>query len=134
MRGKWTLLTVAVAILLSSSLAQAQSYRTYGSEAFFKVDWEAGERRGRPIVTGHVVNTYGMAAHQVRLLVESLDAAGQVTATKVGYVSGDVLPGARIYFEVPVERTAPAYRVVVMSWDWKGGQSRLPASGPVRGG
>jgi hypothetical protein len=51
-----------------------------------------------------------------------------VTATTVGYVSGDVLPGARVYFEVPVARAAPAYRVVVLSWDWKGGQSRLPAA------
>jgi hypothetical protein len=115
-------------LLLSTAVAHAQTYRTYGSEAFFAVDWQAGERRGRPVVSGHVVNTYGIAAHYVRLLVESLDAAGQVTGTTVGYVSGDVLPGARMYFEVPVARAAPAYRVVVLSWDWKGGQSRLPAS------
>jgi hypothetical protein len=119
----------ALAVLLSPVLVHAQTYRTYGSEAFFAVDWAAGERRGRPVVTGHVVNTYGIATQNVRLLVESLDGAGQVTATTVGYVSGDVLPGVRMYFEVPVARAAPAYRVVVLSWDWKGGQSRLPASG-----
>ena len=116
-------IAAALALLVSPIVAHAQSYRTYGSEAFFKVDWQAGERRGRPVVSGHVVNTYGIATHYVRVLVESLDATGQVTATTIGYVSGDVLPGARMYFEVPVERTAPAYRVVVLSWDWKGGQS-----------
>jgi hypothetical protein len=117
-----------LALLLSPAVVHAQAYRIYGSEAFFALDWQADERRGRPVVTGHVVNTLGIAAHNVRLLVESLDAAGQVTGTTIGYVSGDVLPGARMYFEVPVARAAPAYRVVVLSWDWKGGQSRLPAS------
>jgi hypothetical protein len=120
-------MVAALALLSSPAAVHAQTYRTYGSEAYFAIDWQAGERRGRPVVSGHVVNTYGVAAYYVRLLVESLDAAGQVTGTTVGYVSGDVLPGARIYFEVPVARAAPAYRVVVLSWDWKGGQSRLPA-------
>ena len=130
-----TLPAIAVALLLSASFAQAQSYRIYGAESFFTVDWEAAERRGRPIVRGHVVNTYGMVAQRLRVLVESLDAAGQVTATTVGYVSGDVLPGPRVYFEVPVERAAPAYRVVVLSWDWKSGHTmRLPASRAVAGG
>lgn len=124
----------ALGALLSPVVVHAQTYRTYGSEAFFAVDWQAGERRGRPVVSGHVVNTYGIAAHYVRLLVESLDGAGQVTGTTVGYISGDVLPGARMYFEVPVDRAAPAYRVVVLSWDWKGGQSRMPASTAPRGG
>ena len=117
----------ALALLLSPLAAHAQTYRTYGSEAYFAVDWQAGERRGRPVVTGHVVNTFGVAAHYVRVLVESLDATGQVTASTIGYVSGDVLPGTRMYFEVPVDRAAPAYRVVVLSWGWKGGQSRAPA-------
>jgi hypothetical protein len=128
-------LTIAAALaLLLSPVVHAQTYRTYGSEAFFAVDWEPGERRGRPVVTGHVVNTYGIPTHNVRLLVESLDAAGQPTGTTIGYVSGDVVPGARIYFEVPVERPAPAYRVVVLSWDWKSGQSGLLTTPSPRGG
>ena len=127
-------IAAALGLLVFPVAVHAQTYRTYGSEAFFAVDWQAGERRGRPVVSGHVVNTYGIAAHYVRVLVESLDGAGQVTGTTVGYISGDVLPGARMYFEVPVDRAAPAYRVVVLSWDWKGGQSRLPASTAPRGG
>lgn len=124
----------ALALLTSPIVAHAQSYRTYGSEAFFAVDWQPGDRRGRPVVTGHVVNTYGIATHNVRVLVESLDSAGQVTATTIGYVSGDVLPGARMYFEVPVARAAPVYRVVVLSWDWKSGQSGLLTLPSLRGG
>ena len=130
-----TLLAVVVGLLLSSSVAQAQSYRIYGYEASFPVEWQAGERRGRPIVTGHVANNFGRTVERVRVLVESLDAAGQVTATTIGYVDGDLTPGARFYFEVPVARAAPAYRVVVLSWNWKGGpSSRLPASPSLRGG
>ena len=124
----------ALALLLSPVVVHAQSYRTYGSEAFFAVDWQPGDRRGRPVVTGHVVNTFGISTHNVRVLVESLDAAGQVTGTTIGYVNGDVLPGARIYFEVPVERPAPVYRVVVLSWDWKQGHTGLPVSPSLRGG
>jgi hypothetical protein len=127
-------IAAALALLLSPMVVHAQSYRTYGSEAFFAVDWQAGDRRGRPVVTGHVVNTYGIPTHNVRLFVQSLDAAGQATATTIGYVSGDVLPGARMYFEVPVERPAPAYRVVVLSWDWKSGQSGLLFTPPSRRG
>jgi hypothetical protein len=112
-----------VVVLLSSSAALAQSYRIYGADAFFAVDWQVGERRGRPVVTGHVVNKYGQIAREMRLLVESLDAAGQVTATTIGYVRGDVLPGPHVYFEVPLARAAPAYRVNVLSWDWRGGPS-----------
>lgn len=128
------MIAAAFALLLSPVVVPAQSYRTYGSEAFFAVDWQPGDRRGGPVVTGHVVNTYGIPTHNVRLLVESLDAAGQVTTTTIGYVSGDVLPGARVYFEVPVERPAPVYRVVVLSWDWKSGQSGLLTPPSRRGG
>ena len=123
-----------LALLMSPVVAHAQTYRTYGSEAFFAVAWQQGDRRGRPVVSGHVVNTYGIPTHNVRLLVESLDAAGQVTATTIGYISGDVLPGNRVYFEVPVERAAPAHRVVVLSWDWKQGHTGLPVSPSLRGG
>lgn len=112
-----------LALLLCPAVAHAQTYRIYGSEAYFAVDWQAGERRGRPVVSGYVVNTYGVTAQNVRLLVERLDTAGQVTATTIGYVGGDVPSGSRVYFEVPVERAAPAYRVVVLSWDWKRGGS-----------
>lgn len=116
-------IATAMTVLLGSSGALAQSYRIYGAEAYFSLDWEAGERRGHPVVTGHVVNKYGSVARNVRLLVESLDAAGQVTASTIGYVSSDVPPGPHFYFEVPVDRAAARYRVNVLSWEWRGGPS-----------
>jgi hypothetical protein len=105
------------------SVASAQTYRIYGAEQYFTLDWEAGQYRGRPIVSGYLRNNYGLSAGNVRLLVESLDVAGQVASTTIGYVSGLVPSGGRVYFEVPLPAPAPAYRVNVLSWDWKFGPS-----------
>jgi hypothetical protein len=53
----------------------------------------------------------------MRLRVETLDAAGGVTGSQIGYVSGYVTPGSRVYFEVPLPAKAPNYRVSVLSFD-----------------
>ena len=47
--------------------------------------------------------------------------ARAVVDTTIGYMQGDVLPGSRAYFEVRLPRAAAAYRVRVLSWDWKTG-------------
>ena len=102
----------------SGSAAQSPpSYGTYGVESYFKVEWQADERGGKPLVTGYVTNQWGIATRNVRLRVEALDASGNVTANDVGYVFGYVTPGSRVYFEVPVRAKAPTYRVTVLSFD-----------------
>lgn len=93
------------------------SYGIYGVDSYFKVEWQPDERRGRPIVSGYVTNQWGVSTKNVRLLVEALDAAGGVSGSYIGYVSGYVLPGVRVYFEVPVPAKAPNYRVTVLSFD-----------------
>jgi hypothetical protein len=104
----------------ASSGAGAQgppSYGTYGADSYFKVEWQPDERRGRPVVSGYVTNQFGLPTRNVRLLVDALDAAGNVTARQIGYVNGYVTPGSRVYFEVPVPAKASAYRVSVLSFD-----------------
>lgn len=102
----------------STSNAQgAQSYGIYGTDSYFKVEWQPDERRGQPIVSGYVTNQWGLATRNVRLRVEALDAAGAVTATYIGYVNGMLTPGTHVYFEVPVPAKAPSYRVSVLSFD-----------------
>jgi len=102
----------------SGSAAQSPpSYGTYGVDSYFKVEWQADERRGKPIVNGYVTNQWGISTRNVRLRVEALDAAGSVTASYIGYVNGYVNPGSRVYFEVPVPAKAPNYRVTVLSFD-----------------
>jgi hypothetical protein len=93
------------------------SYGTYGVDSYFKLEWQPDERRGRPIISGYVTNQWGISTRNVRLRVEALDAAGSVTASYIGYVNGYVVPGSRVYFEVPVQAKAPNYRVTVLSFD-----------------
>jgi hypothetical protein len=93
------------------------SYGVYGADSYFQVEWQADERRGQPIVSGYVTNQAGLPMRDVRLRVEALDAAGNATASSIGYVNGYMTPGSRVYFEAPVPATAPTYRVTVLSFD-----------------
>ena len=52
-----------------------------------------------------------------RLLVETLDAQGQVTAERMGFIPGTVGGYDKVYFEEPVRAPGPAYRVTIASWD-----------------
>jgi hypothetical protein len=111
---------VVAAMLLvgvAASVAGAQSYGIYGVDNYFKVEAQPDERRGKPIVSGYVTNQWGLTVRNLRLRVEALDAAGGVTATYIGFVSGYVTPGSHVYFEVPVAERAPRYRVTVLSFD-----------------
>src|SRR5215467_7342933 len=93
------------------------TYGIYGYDDYFKLEWQADERRGKPLVSGYVGNQWGFPARNVRLRVEALDGAGNVTATSIGYVNGVVIPGSRVYFQVPVPDKAPGYRVKMLSCD-----------------
>jgi len=95
----------------------ALSYGTYGTDSYFKLEWQPDERRGKPIVSGYVTNQWGYAVRNLRLRVEALDPAGGVTASYIGFVTGSVTPGSHVYFEVPVSEKAPKYRVTPLSWD-----------------
>lgn len=118
-----SLVGALAALLLAPVSVRAQAYRIYGAEQYFTVQWEAGERAGRPVVSGYLVNTSGTPAARMRLLVESLDAAGQVIDRTIDWVPGDITPGTRHDFEVAVPRAAAGYRLIVLSWDWRRGPS-----------
>jgi hypothetical protein len=100
-----------------ASPTSAQSYGVYGTENFFRLEWQPDERRGKPLVTGYVTNQWGIGVNNVRMRVEALDSAGGVTATYIGYVFGDLTPGTRAYFEVSLPQKAANYRVSVLSFD-----------------
>ena len=108
---------VAQSASTGSAAQSPPSYGTYGVDSYFKVEWQADERRGKPMVSGYVANQWGLGARNVRLRVEALDAGGGVTATYIGYVNGYVTPGSRVYFEVSVPAKASNYRVTVLSFD-----------------
>jgi hypothetical protein len=87
-----------------------------GWERIFTVDWQPGQHRGQPIVEGYVTNISPYETTQIRVLVEGLDGAGQVTTQRIAWVPGDLGGGGRLYFQVPAE-PAPSYRVRVFSYD-----------------
>lgn len=90
-----------------------------GWERFFKVDWQPGTRRGGPVVSGYVLNDWGIPAARIRLLVEGVGPGGEVTGQQLVWLTSQSLtPGARAYFEIPAAPPAPMYRVSVFAFEW----------------
>ena len=63
-----------------------QSYGIYGTDSYFKLEWQPDERRGKPLVSGYVTNQWGISVNRVRLRVEALviKAAGPPAQRQVG--------------------------------------------------
>jgi hypothetical protein len=89
-----------------------------GWEQFFSLTWTVGERRGRPVVTGRIINNWGLAAANVRLLVDELDANGQIVDQQLGWLGFTLTPGTTAPFEIPVAHATPNHRVSVFAFDW----------------
>ena len=116
-------LLMALMLVLSSSSVLAQSAKplsplVVNGERYFTLQWEAADRSGRPTVRGTILNDFGVPAQKIRVLVDSLDAAGGVTAQTIGYVPGELTGGTRAYWEVPVPARATAYHVAIFQWEW----------------
>ena len=116
-------LLIAVTLMVSSTSVLAQGTPpltplVVDGERYFKLEWEAADRNGRPAVRGSILNDFGFPAQKIRLLVDRLDAAGGITAQTIGYVGGELTPGTRSYFEVPVPARAATYRVAIFQWEW----------------
>lgn len=102
-------------LVLDALTVDAQQWMTPAHD--FRVDWEPITSRRGPAVRGYVYNDGGHAATNIRLIVESLDGAGQLAATTIGYLAGTAPPFGRLYFVVPLAAPATSYRVRVGSWD-----------------
>jgi hypothetical protein len=111
------------AALLSAArpgVVAAQSVTAETAPRYFRVEAQPGtDRKGRPVVWGYVyLHTKGQGSARVRLLVESLDGAGQPVASEIAYVDNEVLLYGRTYFEWRPHTPAATYRVSVYSADW----------------
>jgi hypothetical protein len=112
-----TLLILSATLSLSGSAAALSA--TSSIDSRIRLDWEAGTRPGgRAVIQGWAYNDYGRAARDVRLVVETLDASGNVIARDSGFVRGTVQFNDRTYFEVPLKTTGASYRVSVVGFDW----------------
>ena|SRR5436309_183197 len=109
-------------LAVGAAETRAASASSVGGAAYdskLSLDWQPGQTRsGKPLITGYVNTTRGMSGYcNIRLLVETLDAQGQVIGQAQGEALGSVLSRGRLYFEVPIQTTGASYRVRVLSWD-----------------
>ena len=95
----------------------AQNWVMQGTDRYVRVESTAANGPRGLVVSGYVYNIYGTTADRVRLLVESVDASGKVTATSIVPLLGSLGPGDRVYFEAPAPQPAASYRVRVASFD-----------------
>ena len=120
---------VFVAILLAASSLTPSAWTSptdgapltplvIGWEQFFKLTWTVEERKGKPVVIGNIYNNWGFAAANMRLLVDELDADGQIVDQRVGWLGFMLTPGTTAPFEIPVAHSTPNHRVSVFAFDW----------------
>ena len=121
MRVRVLVIGALLSMLAATSAASAQplSPTFPGWERYFSVSSEPFERRGQPYLRGYIASSYGVTATRVQLLIDSLDASGQIVAQRVEWLGGSDLPGfSTTYFEVPIRQQASRYRVSVFAFDF----------------
>ena len=100
--------------------ARAQSITPQNAPQYFRLEYAPGtDRKGRSTVSGYIyLNSLGQGAARVRLLVETLNGAGQAVASEIAYVDTDVQVSGRTYFEARPKTPGASYRVSIYSGDW----------------
>ena len=118
MRRTLSVMLVAVAILAGATAVPAREIQPHmaGWEQHFTLEYRPGEFRGKPVVEGTVTNISPYLMTRVGLLVDTLDANGNITSQRVAWLGGDLPGGGHDYFSIPTP-PAPAYRVRVYSYD-----------------
>jgi hypothetical protein len=120
MKSQMTIAAALVAcfVWLGAGVASAERVTIPGNSGTITLDWQATQdSKGRPLIVGHVITYLGMSGYcNTRLLVETLNAQGQVTAQNVGFIPGFVGGFDNVYFEEPIRAPGPAYRVSITSW------------------
>jgi hypothetical protein len=83
---------------------------------YFRIESESSVRGGRTVVNGTVWNTASWATKRIQLLVDAVDAGGQVVNQRVIWLGVDLAPGTHAAFEVPMPASS-AYRVSVFAFE-----------------
>ena len=118
-----------VATTLSASAASLLQSLNVDWPQYFRIESESSTRDGRTVVKGNVWNTANWSTKRIQLLVDAVDAGGQVVNQKVIWLGVDLAPGTHAAFEVPMP-TSPGYRVSVFAfesgrggrWSWRPGR------------
>jgi hypothetical protein len=118
-------LIVAAGGALSPATGKVLEPMVVGWERIFKIDWQATDSKGRPVVHGYLLNDSPYIVTKIQLLVEGLDDSDRIVGQRVAWVPGDLTPFTRVYFSTPAE-PAPKYRVRVFAYDRIEAPSRNP--------
>jgi hypothetical protein len=107
-------LLIMLASVVGSATAQPAGFRG----PVFRVEPEPRSDHARPgSVRGWVYNDGEGVAGLVRMRVEMLDGSGKVVAQHIGWAYGNVPPGGRAYFMIPIPpQSLPERRVTVDSF------------------
>lgn len=110
-------LFVLTSILIAAAV-QAAEIRPHmaGWEQIFALEYGPGQYKGKPAIEGTVTNISPYDLANVRILVDTLDASGQIMSQQVAWLPGEMRGGGRLHFSVPTP-PAPAYRVRVFTYD-----------------
>jgi hypothetical protein len=118
---RWSFALVFLAALVpGSTLAQGPVRYTplvVGWERFFVVTSQTTQVGGQARVSGQVLNDWGFPARRIQLLIDALDASGQITGQSVVWLGYDLGPGSRGYFDVPAP-PGTRHRVSIFAFDW----------------
>jgi hypothetical protein len=115
MHLRLTLVFLAV-LLAIPSLADAQDSRF--SDARFEITWRVRGSAPAFRFDGEVTNRQAIDVSDIVLAVESIDAAGRVTSTTVGFIDGPVSGnGSRTFsFRSSITGDARNLRLRPVSW------------------
>ena len=106
---------VLAAVLVAASAAAVPAQRPGFRGPVFRVEPEARGDHVRPgFVTGWVYNDGEGVAGLVRMRVEMLDGSGNAVAQHTGWAYGNVAPGGRTYFMIPIPSQSPPDRRVTV--------------------
>ncbi|MGH7355711.1 MAG: hypothetical protein ACRELS_14190 [Candidatus Rokuibacteriota bacterium] len=93
---------------------------TYAAETLersFRLEWDARREPTATLVSGYVYNNTNRFAARMRLAIAGVDGA-RVVGASTTWIPDGVPANNRNYFEAWVPN-APAYRVSVLSFDWR---------------
>jgi hypothetical protein len=106
-----------IATILGTATAAGVQTALASDESPFRFQFEQNQSPRGLGVEGYVYNALPWRITNVRVQVDSIDAAGTVVASATGWVLGDVAAGGRGYFYVPVSAQAATYRPSVQRFD-----------------
>ena len=112
------MLSVWVVVALALALASPVGAQQRPGGPVFRIEPDRRTDHTRPgFVTGWLYNDGQGVAGLVRMKVELLDGSGAVVGEHIGWAYGNVVPGGRAYFMIPVPpKSPPDRRVVVESF------------------